>query len=235
MGRGIEDSLRASSRREERVGSRTLPLVRLLVAGTIGGGVIHEFANLLTVIDGNRQMAEMGLARRGTDRTREPLERSRTFVEAYRYVFGSADPAYDVAASLELDAIATLVRVKLRGQPGRVEARIPRPDDIMIPRRVATGVRFCFLAAVFGILDSLEQASVVELSVGGAVGGAVGGNGDGATSLEAVLRGRSSRYPVAADAPHMLSAAESLAMELRALLQWTEIDGETRIRLVIPS
>lgn len=230
MGRDIAESERGATidSVRERVGAKSLPLVRLLVAGAVGSGVVHEFANLLTVIEGNRQMAEMGFVRSGSDPTREPVERARGFIEAYRYVFGAADPTYDAPAAQDLDAIASLVRVKLRGRPCRVvvDPAAARSSGV-VPARISSGARFCYLAAVIGAIDSSPSASSVELAVTVEHGTV--------TSFDATVRGIATARDMGPDSAPILAAAGTLATELRADLRREATDGAIVLRLMLPA
>lgn len=131
---------------------------KLLAAGCVSSGVIHEVANLLTVIDGQIQIREMGgvSARPGRDPLtllQSPAQKCRDVVDAFRacFAFTEAVP-YPTPWESELRAILPLLHVRLRARQTQLEV----PDGssrATMPGASASRVRIAILCGVFGLLE----------------------------------------------------------------------------------
>lgn len=128
---------------------------RLLVIGVLGGGIVHEFANLLTVVDGLRQMGEMGLA--GTwrpDLVARPAARCQEVVHAFRWAFSDEDDV-STAADEAAHWISTLIALRLRGRrtvfDGRGIGEHLGPLGAQAPQ-----IRIAILCALLALLDPLR-------------------------------------------------------------------------------
>ncbi|MBK6940135.1 MAG: hypothetical protein IPH13_07985 [Planctomycetes bacterium] len=131
---------------------------KLLAAGCVSSGVIHEVANLLTVIDGQIQIREMGgvSPRPGRDPLtllQSPAQKCRDVVDAFRacFAFTEALP-YPTPWESEVRAIVPLIHVRLRARQTQIEV----PDGssrATMPGASAGRVRIAILCALLGMLE----------------------------------------------------------------------------------
>lgn len=131
---------------------------KLLAAGCLSSGVIHEVANLLTVLDGQIQIREMlgGGSRPGRDPLtllQSPAQKCRDVVDAYRSCFAFTEAMqYPTPWESELRAVAPLIQVRLRARQTQLEM----PDGssrTTLPGAVAGRVRIAILCALLGLLE----------------------------------------------------------------------------------
>jgi hypothetical protein len=131
---------------------------KLLAAGIVSNGVIHEVANLLTVLDGQIQIRE--LAGGGPRTGRDPLEllqspahKCRDVVEAFRACFAYVEPIpYPVPWESEIRALVPVVKLRLRARATEIEV----PDESSqrtLPGAFAARTRIAVLCAILGLLE----------------------------------------------------------------------------------
>jgi len=135
-----------------------LETARSLAAGIISGGVIHEFANLLTIVDGQLQLESLGLVAGASAGEvgrllAEPAGRGLQLVEAFRHVFSDLDPGpQEAPLTHELASLRVLLAVRLRGRPTHVE--IGSGDSpLLLPGPSSPAMRLAFLLGLLSILE----------------------------------------------------------------------------------
>ena len=151
-----------------------LQTARSLAAGIVSGGMVHEFANLLTIIDGQRQMERLGLVGDGPtsdigQMLGEPAERCQRLVEAFRYVFSDLESdVQEVPLSQELGSLEVLLAARLRGRSTRIEID-PIGSKLLLPGRGSQAMRLAFLLGLFAILEHgrARESYPGRISLGG--------------------------------------------------------------------
>ncbi len=160
--------------------ARYVALVRArhVASGLVSSGIVHEFANLLTVFDGIRQVRQLrNEASPDLDRMiEEPVERSRQLIDAYRHVFADswAAPATAVASAsirADISAVALLTRTRLRGRSTRVEFESPDAADAIDAAR-SVPLRVVLLLATLAIIEEgkANDLAPVEIRIRGEIG-----------------------------------------------------------------
>lgn len=137
----------------EKVDRAARERARCLATGILGAGVVHEFANLLTVVDGLRQVAQLGIPfAEGEQLMRPSAARCHTIVEAFRHFFAdrieSASPTFD----LEVACLEVLLRARLRGRSTQLDFSGVERAASLDPRH-AVALRLAFLCAVLALLE----------------------------------------------------------------------------------
>lgn len=151
-----------SGRIEQRSGrAAELSVARILAAGALAGGVVHEVANLLTVVDGLRQMEQLGMTRpdAGEDSNLidRPADRCTVLVDAFRGVFAEQDPGGgDQPLAEALEQVRVLLRTRLRGRPTRIEID-SRSHSLVLPREMAETVTLSLLLVVLAGIENCQQ------------------------------------------------------------------------------
>ncbi len=148
-------------------------MARTLAAGILSGGVVHEFANLLTVLGGLRQIDALGAPHRpDSELIEQPLARCHELLEAFRDLFserGRAEAA--LPAEVDLASLQALLAARLRGRPTRVLAA---SCTLVLPAPAAGVARLALLCAILAVLEHSRGAprypSAIELSAHGSQG-----------------------------------------------------------------
>lgn len=142
----------------ERSAASVLASARTLAAGALVGGLVHEVANLLTVVDGLRQMERLGQpAKAGAERQAlldRPAERCSRLIEAFRSLLVEWPGGEDEAAGGggELAAMRVLLESRLRGRSTRV--LVGADPEAAAARAVRADVqRVALLLAVLALLE----------------------------------------------------------------------------------
>jgi hypothetical protein len=190
---------------------------RNAAAGALAGGVVHEVANLLTVVDGLRQLRSAGGSNEDLRLLDAPAARCQELVECWRLVFGRRLPE-PVPAEPELRALARLLETHLRGR--RTVVAVAAHDAVLDAALLVHGIPV-LACAVLAMLERARRAGVdaerLELRALAAPEG---------TSLEAHGRGLS-LDGAAADWPAPLEeAARALAEEVSLGLGTTASAGQ---------
>ena len=170
--------------------SREFQAAGALGAGIVSRGVVHEFANLLTVLNGQMQMQQMGIPA-GSQGSgipavlHEPAERCQLLVEAFRHFFSDhcAAPGSRPLAD-ELDCLVLLLTATLRGQTTTV-ASDPACARLTLAGETAHMVR---LAALLTILSVLEHGRAGDRAPDQVYLSAEGNGSSCATILATVIR-----------------------------------------------
>ncbi|MFH0946828.1 MAG: hypothetical protein V2A76_16660 [Planctomycetota bacterium] len=138
--------------------SREFQAAGALAAGIVGRGVVHEFANLLTVLNGQRQMQQLGMSLDTRESgipvvVHEPADRCQLLVEAFRHFFSDVGVA-PCARPLtdDLDSLELLLRATLRGQTTTVECD-PACAHLTLVGGTAHMVRLALLLAILSVLE----------------------------------------------------------------------------------
>lgn len=146
--------------------ARQLERARTLAAGVLAGGVVHEFANLLTVVDGMRQMemiAPETPTRAGI--LSGPSERCQSLVESFRHLFshrGATPPAGPVVQ--DLDCFHSMLKIHLRGCPTRIEVDGAATEARLLDGGTGVLLRPAFLCGLLGVIEGGRvQGRVPEL------------------------------------------------------------------------
>lgn len=138
-----------------------LPRARMLAAGALAPGVVHEFANLLTIVDGARQLGSHGLsASSGQSLVDAPVQRSRRLVDAFRNVFAElaeGDAPRDAAS--DLSDLELLLRARLRGTRTHVAVEV-ESSSLMLPGSERGLVRLACLCGVLGLLERARSSNI---------------------------------------------------------------------------
>jgi hypothetical protein len=189
-----------------------LERARRTAAGLLGAGVVHEFANLLTVLDGIAQMSAHGISFGDCQRMIRPsADRSTALIDAYRYFFADRGTDVPVTFDAEMRRLESLLRVRLRGCKAQIDfsgATAP----FLIAGRCAPSVRVAFLIVALAHVDQLARGGHDV----GTLCCVPGGAGD---SAEWVLR---SEPTTASPAPTIPSrgAQELLGLAGALISQW---------------
>ncbi len=144
-----------------------LQTARSAASGLLASGVVHEFANLLTVVDGMRQMA--ALAPDSPPQVTlldQPADRCGSIVEAFRHFFGERGERVEAStAGLELASLKELLRAFLRGQAARVEVQ-EAGGELPVDGRLGATLRPALLCVVLGRLERAREADATPSWVG---------------------------------------------------------------------
>ncbi|MBI4879299.1 MAG: hypothetical protein HY812_06520 [Planctomycetes bacterium] len=133
--------------------------------------MVHEFANLLTVLDGLRQIDALGAPHRpNSELIEQPLARCHGLLEAFRGLFSERGRAEAVLpAALELADLRALLVARLRGRPTRVS--VEAGPSLVLSAEAGTAARLAFLCAILGVLEHGRGAArypeAIELSAHG--------------------------------------------------------------------
>jgi hypothetical protein len=211
---------------------------KLLAAGCISSGVIHEVANLLTVIDGQIQIREMngGVSRPGRDPLtllQSPAQKCRDVVDAFRscFAFNESVP-YPLPWESELRAIVPLLHVRLRARQTQLDV----PDGssrATLPGAVASRVRVGILCATLGLLEHARHLDRYPTRIRIRLNTA-----PGASALEIQVDGF---QPAPAGDPHgqagsrMVEIAEKVLVGSGLALRVTQSPGEAKVAIVAGS
>ena len=209
--------------------SANLERARLLAVGALGGGIVHEFANLLTVVDGLRQMGEMGMTKAWRpELLRKPALRCDELVSAFRSTFADEVPQSVHALGDSLRWIETLLAARLRGHRATVElASVPA---IELSGSLAPSVRVALLCCLLAMIEQIgvepDEPDRLRIHAERAEGGAL------------LLRLDGPRWPdVETRSPAtaaLFEAASDLAAEVGGRLA-TDADSEgARVELSFP-
>lgn len=150
--------LEIPSRIDGSVDSATLlERARTIAAGLLGGGVVHEFANLLTVIDGLSQMSAHGISFEDCRRMIRPsAERSSALIDAYRHFFADRGSDTPVTFDAEMRRLEILLRIRLRGSKAKVDFADATAPFLIDGRRAPT-IRVAWLVASLAHVDQLSR------------------------------------------------------------------------------
>ncbi|MFG0317291.1 MAG: hypothetical protein ACF8XB_08465 [Planctomycetota bacterium JB042] len=144
-----------------------LQTARTAASGLLAGGVVHEFANLLTVVDGMRQMA--ALAPDSPPKLTlldQPADRCGAIVEAFRHFFGERGDRVEAStARLELTSLGELLRAFLRGHAARVDVQ-EAGAELPVDGRLGATLRPVILCVVLGRLERARAAEATPSRVG---------------------------------------------------------------------
>lgn len=200
-----------------REGRPRLERARLLCAGSLSNGVVHEFANLLTVFHGLRQMSDVGVATASEwSMLEEPVSRGQALVDAFRYFFSERlDGQSGAPVSLEFESLKILLRARLRGRPTRVE--IETASSLILSSTHAAAARLSFLSAVLSCLEhgrGGQYPSVVQF--------VAVGQGHDCTELTARIHGfvaSEAGHPCQGAADELWDAATEVAASVGSSLE----------------
>lgn len=212
--------------------SALLERARTMAAGLLGGGVIHEFANLLTVLDGLSQMSAHGISFDDCQRMIRPsAEKSAALIDTYRHFFADRGSDAPVTFDAEMRRLETLLRVRLRGCSARIDFS-GATAAFLIDGRRAPSMRVAWLIASLAHIDRWGRAGSQSGTLRCVPGGA-------ADSAEWVLRSEftaeSTNRPQPSRAgSDLLAIAGALVAQWGATLRSTVSSSgamETRISL----
>lgn len=162
-------TIRARGAREETL----LAHARAAAAGLLSSGVVHEFANLLTVVDGMRQMAALAPEAMPTlNLLDKPADRCGGVVEAFRHLFTDrGQHSTSSSARQDLECVRELLKAHVRGLPTRIEVS-EAGGGLLVDGQSGVVLRAAFLCAVLGWIERSrttgDRPAWIELSADGA-------------------------------------------------------------------
>ncbi len=207
-------------------GKELLEQGRRLAAGALCSGVVHEFANLLTVLDGLSQITALGIPwSDGQRMIKPPAERGLTLIEAFRHYFAERASEGPVDYATEMRHLDSLLRIRLRGRRTHLEFEC---DGLRsLPGQYAPHARLTLLLAALAPLEAARIADCYPTRVR-----VVGTSIDGRAEWLAHFDGMAALLP---DALHsmqsLLAAAGALAAQFGAELRFTSESGADGILL----
>lgn len=201
---------------------------RITVAGVLAPSLLHEFSNLLTIVDGSRQMARLGLGQPDSAAIDPTADRCFQLVVAFRHLL-SAPPYVGAPVSLKVDfsGIRSLVEARLKGSPTQVRVDDCDPS-ISLLDTISTPLRLGWFAVILGEIERLAALGTppaeIELSAKTLSDGGIG------LSARYRVAGRLQRahggsYVASAE---LSSAAAELLASIGATLHWDELSDESR-------
>ena len=130
---------------------------RRLAAGALCSGVVHEYANLLTVVGGISQIHDLGLPWSENQRTmfQSPAERGLGLIEAFRHFLGERSCSSPIGLDLELRYLEALLKVRLRGR--RTTLEIHQDPMPLLHEDASIGARVAILLATLAPLEGLRE------------------------------------------------------------------------------
>lgn len=142
--------------------------VRLTVSGALASSILHEFANLLTIVDGSRQVARMGLKPPDSSIIDPTADRCGELVTAFRSVLSAPRCAgIPVRVQHDVAGIAALVEARLRGGMTQVrlldiEASVTMLDSVSAPLRLG------WFAVILGEIERQDAlgCAIAEVRLG---------------------------------------------------------------------
>ena len=136
-----------------------LERARRTAAGILCSGLVHEFANLLTVIDGLAQIAELGIPWNDSQRmVKPPADRCHGLVDAFRHFFcDSGASASPLTLATEMRHAEQLLRARLRGRGTQVLTS--GGEGVALTAARAPRLRLAYLLP---LLAALEASRVLD-------------------------------------------------------------------------
>lgn len=182
--------------------------LRVVSSGLLASCLVHEFANLLTIVDGGLQMARLGLAPPDPATIDPTAVRCGALVRAFRHLFGRPRPVGAVVAlRSELAMMEPLLSARLRGQRTRVLVAA-EGGSVTVGDGVVAEVRAGWFALVLAELEARRPDEGELLAIEMAVEPAVGGGALRARFVRAVAPGTTDQD--AAARPVVSGVAEEL-------------------------
>jgi hypothetical protein len=122
-----------------------------IASGMLASAMVHEFANLLTVIDGLSQVGELGISfAEGQEMMQPPASRCHSLVDAYRHFFTERISSHPSPVVVDMRQFEILLRARLRGRGTAIDLR--GGDCVIDPTR-AHALRLVFVLASLAILE----------------------------------------------------------------------------------
>ncbi len=137
---------------EETSRDGVLERARRLASGAICAGVVHEFANLLTVIDGLEQITTLGIPWSDGHRLiHPPAERGQALVHSFRHFFAERATDGPVELGDEMRQLEAILRVRLRGR--RTHLEVDAAEGTWIHGRAAPSLRMVLLLIALALVE----------------------------------------------------------------------------------